>query len=208
MKRFLLTLFALWIGLSAYAGELWIIEQDFIKFGKKEAYERYKSDLLKEYPVYAWKDINDPEYLYLRPLKSLKALGAIETPEPYASTINFSIQSLHAFLPECSFVPTWKESLFAYPAVYYYLYSIVPGNTAIFEEQLKKVALDQKAPFRTWKVLMGADVPKYIIAVFGNTTDEAKKSGESMEFITPSMKPLLRNEKHGAAILRRDLSTK
>ncbi len=196
-------IYFLLIGSFAYA-DLWVIEQDFVKFGKKEAYERCKKGLLKG-PVFGYKDINDPEYLFLSPLKAVKG---VEMPEPYASTINFSIQTLHEYLPECAFVPRGKESLLSYPAVYYSIYSIVPGDAPLFEEQVKKIAADKKAPFRTWKVLAGSDVPKYVIAVFGDTADEAKKSAENMEFIPPSMKPLLRNEKHGAAILRRDLSTK
>ena len=212
---------------------LWLVEQEFVKFGKKDAYEGYKKEqqvnFVKKigFPRFAIEDADSSQYIYLIPVRDFKGLSALMQKRmdyhsmldrgdekqilPFLSTINFFIESLHNLLPECSFVPKGKEGLLDYPAVYYSIYGIIPGNGPIFEERLQAVAQAQKnnaAPvcFRTWRVLFGADVPSYIVAIFAETPKEAKELAKGLQIIDGQMKNLLRQEKKSSGMMRKDLS--
>jgi hypothetical protein len=213
-KGFLGVLGVLMGSVSAFCDwQLWLIEQDFVKFGKKEVYEKYKKEMLGENATFAMQDEDASQYIYLFPVGDYKDLSdsmqgcdGSDNRIAFLSTLNFTIQSLHRYLPRCSYIPKGKESLLAYPNIVYYLFGVVPGNDAVFEAQLLKIAGDQAKNggtcFRSWKILMGSDVPKYLVAVFAS--DEAQAEG--LEFVPTSLKGLLRSQKQGSAVLRRDLS--
>jgi hypothetical protein len=209
-------------------GDLWFIEQDFVKFGKKEAYEEYKKETLKQdlgsFSTFAAQGEDSLHYIFLVPVKDYRGLGTFMqkredyeqslSPDlkiPYLSTLNFTIGSLQRYLPNCSYTPKGKEALTAYRNIYFYLFGILPGNEQIFEGQLQKIANAQaeglEVCFRSWKMIMGSDVPKYLVAVFATSEKQAKKRAEGLEFITLPMKNILRSQKQGSAVLRKDLST-
>jgi hypothetical protein len=225
-KRFLVGLMGT---ILAYCGDnedLWLIEQDFVKFGKKEAYEEYKKDMLKQYAggfsTFAMQEEDSQQYVYLIPIKDYNGLKEwmqkrADNPSlspdiviPYLSTLNYTIASLQCFLPDCSYIPKGKESLTSCSHIYFYLFGVTPGNEGAFEAQLRKIAGEQAQKsgvcFRSWKILIGSDVPKYLVAVFANTEKQAQKRAEGLEFITVPMKNLLRSQKQGGAALRTDLS--
>lgn len=212
---------------------LWLIEQEFVKFGKKEAYEEYKKQQQNHFvrqlnvPRYALEDIDSSQYIYLIPVRDFKGLNTLmrkrmdfhkELTEhdvrqllPFLSTVNFFMESLHYQLPECSFTPAGKQGVLDYAATYYTIYGIIPGNGPIFEERLKSIAQAQKTSsnpicFRTWRVLFGGDTPSYIVAVFSDTVKEAKKLARDLEIIDGQMKNVLRQEKKGSGVIRKDLS--
>jgi hypothetical protein len=206
---------------------LWLIQQDFVKFGKKEVYEKLKKEMLSEqfppFSAYAMQEHDSMQYIYLIPVMDFNGLGDFigkkmefeeglsgEQRLPYVSTLNFTMQNLMRFLPECSYVPQTGENLSSFRCLYFYLYSIVPGNEAVFEAQLHKIAEEQASLeghcIRCWKIVIGGDMPKYGVAVFGFDEKQVKKDAEELELITPPLKNLLRSQKQGGAVLRKDLS--
>jgi hypothetical protein len=213
---------------------IWLIEQDFVKFGKRDVYEAFKieqkADFLKKvgFSRFCIDDVDSSQYIYLIPVQDFNGLNALmkrrssfhqtltleekQNILPFLSTVNFFMESVHRQLPSCSFVPMGKESLLAYSAVSYYVYGINPGNGPSFEERLKNIAEAQNTSenpvcFRTWRVLFGADVPSYVIAVFGNSPKEAKNLASKLRIIDKEMKNILRQEKKGSGIMREDLSS-
>lgn len=214
-------------------GGLWLIQQDFVKFGKMDAYEKYKREVLEGFrkvsksgPLcsYAQSEVDSSQYIYLTPVKDYSGLKDVMTNRnsyvsslganallPFLSTLNFSIESLHRFLSDCSFLPKGKESIVAYGAVHYYLFGVMPPNERDFEEHLKKIAASQMGSdrpvcFRTWKMVIGADLPKYLVAVFASTEKEADKRAAELEFGSGPIKNILRSQKEGSCLLRSDLS--
>lgn len=221
-----------WISGSIFGfcenGDLWFIEQDFVKFGKKEAYEEYRKEMLKKnlgsFSTFAAQGEDSLHYIYLVPVKDYHGLGnflqsredyeqslSSDIKVPYLSTLNFTIGSLQRYLPDCSYVPTGKEALTAYRNIYFYLFGILPGNERVFEDQLQKIAQEQaegqEVCFRSWKIIIGSYTPKYLVVVFAANEKQAKKRAEGLEFITLPMKNILRSQKQGTAVFRKDLST-
>ena len=206
---------------------LWVFEQEFVKFGKKDVYEKMKKERLREefgnFSVYAAQEADAMQYIYLVPVGDYAGLSDLmkkrteleenlsaEQKLPFVSTLNFTITSLQRFLPACSYVPRGKESLSAFRHLYFYLFGIIPGNEAVFEAQLHRIAEEQGDSngvcMRSWKILIGGDAPKYLIAIFGSNEKQVRKDAEELELIPPPLKNLLRSQKQGSAILRKDLS--
>lgn len=231
-------LFALLICLSAglaYAEDgLWLFEQEFVKFGKKDAYEAMKKDQQRGFfkkvgfPRFCIEGSEGSQFIYLIPLKDFKGLSDLMQKRrqynqeltdkdeklvlPFLSTINFFIESLHHHLTECSFVLRERPSLMDYTAVHYADFAVTPGNSLIFEKHLSRIAESQAMSskpvcFRTWRVLFGGDVPSYIIAVFADSIQEAKEAMRSLELTEGQIKNILRQEKKGSAVIRKDLSS-
>jgi hypothetical protein len=220
-----LVIFSAVVGVAFCGNDLWLIEQDFVKFGKKEAYERYKKEILTESSIATFAAEEDDllQYIYLFPVKDYCGLGDLmqkradhdqslgsDIIRPYLSTLNFTIRSVHQYLPNCSSIPKGKESLFAYRNIYFYLFGVMPGNEADFETRLQTIAAekakDRDICFRSWKIVIGSSVPKYLVAVFAPSEKQAQKRAEGLEFITVPMKNLLYLQKQGVAVLRKDLS--
>lgn len=222
------------VALAGYCDDnLWMIEQEFVKWGKKDAYEEYKKDQQKDFVKkvgfsrFCIEDNDASEYIYLIPVKDFKGLGSLMQKRinyhkmltqgdekqilPFLSTINFFIESVHHQLLDCSFVPSGKTPLLDYPAVYYFNYGIVPGNGPQFEERLRSISATQAKSakpvcFLTWRVLFGGEVPSYIVAVFADSPKEAKDLAVGLQITDGQMKNVLRQEKKGEAIIRKDLS--
>lgn len=212
-------------------GPLWVFEQDLVKLGKTLAFEKYKRaylDTSPSYgkkgglPLYALQESDSSQYFFLVPVSDYAALGRYMenkakyrlesvTEAPYFSTINFSIESLQSYLSECSYVPKGKEKWASLSSIHYTIFSIIPGYEAVFEERLASIANAQsseKSPycFRTWKSILGSDTPKYIVAVFAKSAQEAEKSVEALAITKGTLSNIVRQQKEGTAVLRPDLS--
>lgn len=212
MRGFLLFLGAM---AGVYAdGDLWVIEQDFVKFGKMEVYEASKKESLGK-GVIATKEADSLRYIYWIPVGDYKGvqsfIGKRQGSLPYLSTLNFTWDSLNRYLSMCSFVPKGKESLAAYPSLHFYFFGIMPPNEKDFEDYLQNVANAQKSAeqpvcFRTWKVVLGMDAPKYVVVVYGNTEKEAEKLARGLELGSGEIKNILRSQKEGTcSLIPRDL---
>lgn len=220
-------------GFCSNQGELWVIEQDFVKFGKGEAYEGYKKGLLEGFwsdagkgpcCTFAQREVDSAQYIYLMPVGDYGVLETFMDKKrdyfrslgedavlPFLSTINFTIMTLHRFLPACSYIPKGKESILSYGAVQFFVFGVMPPNEGDFEGYIAKMASGLSAKkgsicLRTWKVILGADVPKYVVAVFADTEKNAKKMASQLDFTGGGMKNILRSQKQAGALLNRELS--
>lgn len=216
--------------------DLWHIEQDFVKFGRKETYESFKktqeANFLKRvgFARICIEDADSSEYLYLIPVGDYSGLNTLmrkrlnyhkmlikdETEKqkilPFLTTVNFFIESVHRYVSESSFVPKGKESLLAFPGVHYSVYGIISGNGPVFEDHLKQIAATQNSTarpicFRTWRVTLGGDIPSYIVAVFADSPKEARHLAEKLNLIDGPMRNIIRQEKSGSGVVRKDLSS-
>jgi hypothetical protein len=238
---------AILIQSTIWAGEmqLWLIQEEFVKFGKKDVYEQQQETWLKGFqkslskkgfwksnsdfwPVYGLQASDEPQYIYLIPLKGSGAMGDyISKKNEYndqlsqsldqqrqilLSCLNFSIVSLHEFIPDCSNVlsddlSSWQKN----PYVHYWVFGITPGNDRAFEDHVKTMASEHKSSkmdisWRTWKVLMGADIPKYVVVLCAETSELLIEKIKKVQFIDPSMKDIVRNQREGDATLKQNLS--
>jgi len=180
-------------------------------------------------PIITMQAKGTPEYIALIPLGNFAALDGFyalnealknqagqelwtKQQEALSSTLNFQVLSLHQFLPACSCLPGESNiSIMNRPFVQYFVYSIEPGQGKQFEQFLQRKAkehLDKKTQtcWRVWKVLFGGDVPKYILTIFSQREESLSEDIKKMDIIDSSMEKILRREKEGKAILRRDLS--
>jgi hypothetical protein len=179
-------------------------------------------------PSLALKDPDAPQYFYLIPVGSFAGIGVFLQDETAfaqsrseeaqrrdrlrASVLNFQIYTAHAYLPACSLTPSETAcSLWSMPYVRYAIYSVEPGNDDLFEEHLAKTveAFQDRARgwvWRTWKVIMGADVPKYVVAVFANEEARAEKGLQELNLAEGGMRAVITRERTGSAVARRDLS--
>jgi hypothetical protein len=219
MNRWLFFVWALCSIFCLQAGSLpryWLIEEDFTKLGKKELYEEEKKKNLEyqknnfhkkrgSFEVVGIEDLENPQYVFFMPLKEVSWMDAyppIEQKEEgiLSSTMNFQIFSLHEFLPDCSFREGdfFSES-FSYFS--YVLYDVVCGSENSFEEHLARISLKQtkKSPnsWVVWKVLLGADVPKYLVGALFSSKEALKETKLEEVFEEGSVKEIIRNRKSG-----------
>jgi hypothetical protein len=233
--RFLIAIFGSLAAAVGYCdGGLWLIEQEFVKFGKQRAYEDFKKEqqlsFVKRMGVSSIcvENAEDSHYVYMIPVSDFKGMNALMQKRdidhknraqdeqklilPLLSCINFFIESLLTYLPECSLVPSGKDLLLSHSAVCYTDFGVIPGNGPEFEKRLIKLVEEQKnssAPisFGTWRMLIGGDTPSYFVAVFADSIKEAKQKTNELQIITKEMKNLLRQEKKGSGLIRKDLSS-
>lgn len=163
------------------SSEVWLLRRDFIKFGKKEAYETTKKEFLQgfskfvkgqdAFAFYAIEVSDSPEYLFLTSLGSFggierlmqqqKSFEATFSSQDWenkrlarASTINFYFRSIQKFLPQCSCIPPGKEQMKELPYVQLYWIEITPGQENSFEHYLQVMAekqLKEESPV-CWRV--------------------------------------------------------
>lgn len=211
MKAFLISsvLVNLFFGVSGESlDKYWIVEQDFLKMGKKEIFEQEKKLSLTSQKLrgtIVMEDLENPQYIFFMPLdkiSSLEQMPPLQEKEPplLSSCIHYSIFSLHQWLDKLSF---HSDLLFskARPYCSYVLYDITPGSQKSFEEHLQKVVVKQKASslhsWGAWKVLIGADTPKYLLCASFSTKEELKDAHLEDLWEEPALKEILRNKKGG-----------
>lgn len=194
----------------------WLIESDFTKLGKKELFEEEKKKDLEELKNFLRKkrrtlevigieDLENPQYVFLMPLKDLSSLDLyppIHQKElsALATCLHFQVFSLHEMLEDCSFRGT-EALVETRPYLSYVLYDIDPGSQQSFEEHLLQISLKQskKSPFawNVWKVLLGADLPKYLICASFETKESMKETKLEELLEEAAFKDILRNRKGG-----------
>lgn len=203
----------LWVfslGASAFDA-LYIIEENFIQLGKKDTYEKYAKELRKEFvkqygfSYHAYQEADGEEYIYLTPVKSFSEAGTFlsqseqfmrslppQTFLPYASTLHFTIRTLHGLLETCSYVPEKKGKTGAYPYANFHFVNIEPAYANDLEAHLNTLAQQQRNSqsalcFKTWKEILGTELPRYVIGVFG----ASEKDVDQFSFMTSKLKGVI-----------------
>lgn len=223
----------------------WIIQEDFVKFGKKDLYESQKQLWLKgfneslasrsiwrqkraQFPIIGMQGMDQPQYIYLTPLESKeevvdfflkkdryeRALSNEKNQLNHVldSSMNFSVDSLHLYLKDLAHPQSMDAaSWYNYPFYQYWVFGIMPGYDDDFEAHLKKVLGNLQsvsdACCRVWKVVLGADTPKYVVLVGAKEESILEKSVSSLSFIEGPIKDITRNQREGRAILKENLTS-
>ena len=222
----------------------WLIQEDFVKFGKKELYESNKSQWLKgfneglesrgvwrqkkaQFSIIGMQGLDQPQYIYLTPLEGKEGVVDFflkkdkyertlaneknQLNQILLSSMNFSVDSLHLYLKDLSYpqsidTMSWSD----YPFYQYWVFGIMPGFDDDFEAHLKKVLGNLQsfpdACCRVWKVLLGADTPKYVVLVGAKEESSLEKSASSLSFMEGNIKDIIRNQREGRAIFKGNLS--
>ncbi len=203
---------------TAALSEYWLIQEDFIKLGKREFYlEKKQEDLSKQkawlkdkkelFDIIGAEDLENPQYVFLAPLKNLASLSFYEPISHreksrnvlLETTMHFQIFSLHQFLPECSLK---EETVFitTKPYFFYALYDITLGSQEIFEKALKEASIRCSKDSISWcvfKSLLAGSTPKYLVCLSFATKEELKEW--SMEKVLPeiTLNDIFRDKKSG-----------
>lgn len=206
--------------------EIWIVEQEFAKFGKKEAYVAAKKKWIADFEQFTahraptmigLEDSNDNEYFYLIPLNNFAEIDSyrkqqrdfktsLATPDRMIqaqvmnSLLNFKVLTIHQYKAECSYCP-----LSFTPKVSYEIYTLNPGGEEPFEQMLiEKVAAalkkKSKGCWRVWKMICGAEIPKYIIAYFSSEEEPF-----DTQLVDPSINDIIRRKQEGKAVVKPEL---
>lgn len=219
--------------------EIWLIQEDFFSYGKRDTYEAITKTWLTALKqantpqelmtMVAIQSKTNPEYIYMSPIgrfgildNYLPYVSRIDTKlgpevvkkqqEAWLSTLNFQTFSLMGYLPFCSCLPRTPNSSIPHrPYVHYYIIGVDTKSADYFENFLKTQvdlhnAKNETICWRTWKVLFGSDVPKYVVAIFSRSEEELKKHKEQLDLTDPLLEKVLRREREGWGVLRRDLS--
>ena len=246
MKFFLIFLSCSVLSISTHCfgkeGEenaLWLIQEEFIKYGKKEAYEHLQSDWLKGFQksinstgiwkreknngaIYAIQVREEPQYMYLIPLQENGFSQYFQKEQEYWSTlspdlkkqrqallslINFSMNSLHLYLKKCSHLTGNQDKIGKNsPNFHFWVYGIMPGQEEIFEKALTDLAQDpglsEEVCWRVWRVVVGSDMPKYIILASASSENGLEEPKKVLKPLSIQMKEIIRNEKEGDGKLK------
>jgi hypothetical protein len=173
---------AFWVSMAVVlqADAYWLIEEDFIKLGKKELYETEKRHFLKKQSekVVGLSDLDNPQYVFLMPLKKI---GSLENYPPFVSvekdpiletTLHFQIFSLHKLIEQASVKPL-EVFIETRPYVFYAVYDVEIESTEIFEEHFKAQAKSmQKERWCFWRGILAGTYPKYIFCISFETKAE------------------------------------
>lgn len=218
-------LFALSLGASEFDA-LYIIEENFIRLGKKDTYEKYAKELRREFvkqygfSYHAYQEADGEEYIYLTPVKGFSEAGTFlsesehfmrslppQTFLPYASTLHFTIKTLHAFLETCSYVPAKQGKTGPYPYVNFHFVNIEPAYANDLEAHLNALAQQQRNDqstlcFKTWKEILGTELPCYVIGVFG----ASEKEIDHFSFMTSQLKKVINKNTIQKTKMQKNLS--
>lgn len=178
---FLVTSISLLGELAAVGDSYLLVEQEFVKFGKKELYESETKSWLQSFSKFtanqpnvicAIYDREASQYLYLTEMnsyadidkyfqqkQSFKDSFAKEDWDAKAgvhdSTLNFRVRTFHQYIARCSYgVEKGLSVFFEKPFMHYHIYGIAPGDEAFFEKHLQEMAethRDKKSA-ATWGV--------------------------------------------------------
>ncbi len=181
----------------------WVVEEDFLKLGKKEMYEEEKRKNLGNSIVL--EDLENPQYVFFIPVEKISYLEALPPLQEkdsieLSSCLHYKIFSLHQWLEKSSFR---ADGVFSATRPYcsYVLYDITPGSQKFFEEHLQKISSKQEPSsshaWSVWKVVMGADTPKYLLCASFSTKEGMKEAHLEDLWDEPAIKDILRNKKSG-----------
>ncbi len=228
MRFFVFSLWACFCFFCTNAESLsqyWLVEEDFIRLGKTDLYEEEKKDdqdrereyfkkKRKKLEVIGLQDLEKPRYVFFKPLKDLSYLELYPPIKEVRSSLlptclYFRIFSLYEYLEECSFR---EREVFSEqrPYLAYIAYDVFPGSQKSFEVHLEEIALKQKKKspqaWNCFKVLLGSDVPKYLIYVSFYTKDGLKEASLDDIFKESLIKDIIRNKKSGWVKTQESLS--
>ncbi len=236
MKK-ILSLFALIlsVGTALQADDLCVLRREFIKFGKKEAYESTCKDLMEGWAKFSAKKgvgtlscfqgTDSSQYFYFYGVKDFKGLERRmkaqedyiqglpkEKLAPFQSMLNFITTQLQEARPSCSYIPKDRQSWDMLPQAHFYFWSLIPGAEQAFEAKLSELASEQAQSdhpvyFRCWRILLGGDMPQYVVGVFAITEKELNSAASSFaQSVTSVLSGELRSQKDVGAVFRVDLS--
>jgi len=226
MRYWIFSLFFLFSLSASEFDSLWIIEENFLQLGKKETYEKYAKELRKEFakqyrfPTFAYQEIDGEEYIYLTPVKGFRDAGIFlmqweqfmrslppQTFLPYTNSLNFTIKTMHGYLETCSYTPNRKGKDSSYPYAYFYMVNIEPAYANDLEAHLNTLSQQQRDAhssvcFKTWKEIIGCELPRYVIALFGSS----EKEMDQFSFITPKLKEVINKQTIQKTRMQKNLS--
>lgn len=233
-----------WAETSQDQSLYWIVQEDFIKFGKKDMYETQQKGWLDGFchsgqgsgfwrrtngfiQTIGLQGLDEPQYIYLIPLQGTNGISdffakrdqynqslseeGLKNRKMLLSSLNFSISSLHQYLTELCFMPSNGDFSWASaPFLHYWVFGISPGFEEDFQNYLKtllsKHVSSSSVASRVWKVLLGADTPKYVVVLSASSQEALDKVVTSIPFIEGPVKDIVRNERQGRAQFRPQLS--
>lgn len=206
MKFFIMLTLVFFNLINLSADEYWLIQEDFIKMGKKEVYETQKLLQLKEkkQQVFGVADLENPQFLFLLPLKNLASLTEYT---PFSeqtknltleACINFQIFSLHQLIEKSSLRP--KETFVETRPYYsYVIYETQLEDGPFLEEMFAKSISSAKKEdsWCLWKSLIAGDGPKYIFCASFSTKEQMKEWKVENVIEESKIKNRLRDKKSG-----------
>lgn len=214
MKRVVYLFFCMSIATFLQASSYWLIQEDFIKIGKKDLYETEKtSSLQKEMKkTIGFADLDNPQYVFLMPLQKLSSL---ESYPPFSSvsdsvllktSLHFQIFSLHSLVEEASLC---FDEFFNRPYVFYALYDIEMEASEAFEKHIqeKKEAFS-KASWGLWKSMIAGVYPKYLFCISFITKEELMKWSMDQVLSGLDISHVLKNKQEGKLRQDKELSYK
>lgn len=195
------------------AESYWLIQQDFIKLGKKDLYEeqlqkiqkKQRGDFIKkkqQFSVMGMEDLENPRTVLLMPVQDLSSLSLYppflsqEKEALFNTCLNFQIFSLHAFLEEGS-KSIQKTFVGSRPYYYYVFYDVVPGGQVLMEEALRKAVSSSSELWCAWKSLIAGDGPSYLVCLSFETKEQLKEWSMEKLLEEGSLKEILRGKKSG-----------
>jgi hypothetical protein len=193
--------------------EYWLIQQDFIKMGRRDVYETQKVLQLKKqsHQVIGVSDLVDPEFLFLMPIKNLSELSqyppfvSLEKEATLDSSVNFQIFSLHRLLEKASAQP---EKTFSAEKPYYsyVIYEVEWEFSSILEGVMMKKAAAQKKgdSWCFWKSLLAGEYPKYVFCTSFKTKEEMNDWSMDSWLDEPGLKNILRDKDVGVMKREKD----
>lgn len=201
---------------NLWAESIWVIDEEFVKFGKKEVYEEQKKGMVRRWNlkgnVIAIEDKDVPRFLYLCEMENYgemdqwdkdwqtfwRGLNKEELVK-FDSLINFKVKSAQVEVVNVG------GDFFTMPSIRYLVVGIVPGNDWTFVKHIKGMIgkVETKGlGMKVWRIVMGGDMPKFVVCVNGKSEDEL----EEIDVLEGLPKDAIRGVKSGKAVVRRDLS--
>ena len=214
MKRILYGFFWVCTATILQASPYWLVEQDFIKLGKKDLYEKEKNLILKkeDKKVFGFSDLENSQYVFLMPLQKISSL---EEYPPFNSrkddvllntSLHFQIFSLHAWIEKASlrFDNLLTENR---PYIFYGVYDVEVEATEAFENHIAS----RKESFPTaswglWKSMLAGIYPKYIFCASFITKEELVRWSMDQVFSGLEIKDVLRSKQEGRLKQEKELS--
>lgn len=215
--------------LALYGGpedrEVWLLEQEVLKLGKKEVYEHAKEGWFEDFEqsaklntptIIGIDDLDSSQYFYLIPFQNFTDIDAyrkqlkdfrftvssekwLAQQQTIASTLGARFALIFQYKPECSSEPV---SFFQNPKLKLSIFSVAIGQDEAFEQSLIQKAAavlksGKKESWRVFKLLYGSDLPKYLICSFGE---------EEIDLVDSALKEMVVRERSFSGLVRPELS--
>lgn len=207
------------------AYDIWMVREETIAEDKKELFEKDLKVLMREkwnsrkyWPEYIFEETSAPKYIYFSPLKKYGSLDACFEDNPGGKKklrdlygVESSNNTIFQRFPCGGYLPKNSYSdWFRTPHLHYWVVSLKNGGQDAFETHMAKlVTLHSKlhSPFcfRTWRVVFGTDLPKYVVVLFAKDEQALEEHASEFDLFTPSVQLYVRFVKEGEGQLRKNL---